>query len=431
MKLIAKTFAGLEEILAGELTQLGAEQITIGNRMVTFKGDKELMYKANFCLRTAVRILKPIATFHARNADDIYEAVKRLPWEKYMDNDWTFIVDDVVFSTEFRHSKFAAYRVKDAICDYFTEQTGKRPNIRMTNPDLRINLHISECDVTISLDSSGESLHHRGYKTHNVAAPLNEVLAAGIVMLSGWNADTDFIDPMCGSGTIAIEAALIAKNIYPGLFRKEFAFEHWKDFDSTLLEDIYNDDSAEKEFKHHIYGYDINHYAVDIAQENVKNASVNDIVTIKQRDVRDFQSPKQPSIIITNPPYGERITSENILSLYKDIGTVLKQRFVGGDAWILSYHEECFAQIGFRPSTRIALYNGPLACELRKYQVFEGKLSDRRREGLDIKTAQEREQNKHFKANKELKSREKKEFNNTKLSRNNYKWGDRRRKEEV
>ncbi len=400
-KLIAKTFAGLEELLANELEAIGAENIEQGNRMVTFYGDKEMLYKANFCLRTAVKVLKPIREFKANDADEVYEEVKKIDWSDYMDVDDTFIVDAVVFSEEFRHSRFAAYRVKDAIADYFREKTGKRPNVGISNPDIRINIHISENDVTISLDSSGESLHHRGYRVGTVTAPLNEVLAAAVVMLTGWDGQSDLIDPMCGSGTILIEAALLARNIYPGVFRKEFAFERWKDFDPDLLDTIYNDDSHERAFTHKIYGYDINRRAVSVAQENAKSAGVADIVEIVQQDFRDFTKPAEPAIIITNPPYGERITTDDILGLYEDIGRTLKHSFVGGDAWILSLHEECFARIGFRPSTRIMLYNGALECELRKYQVFEGKLRERREEGMDIKSDADRERNLRFKGRKQ------------------------------
>lgn len=413
MKLIAKTFAGLEELLAKELNSIGAENVEIGNRMVSFQGDKEILYKANFCLRTAVKILMPIREFKAKDADEVYEETKKIHWENYMDEDSTFLVDAVVFSDEFRHSRFAAYRVKDAIADYFRERSGRRPNVGISNPDIRVNLHISDHDVTISLDSSGESLHHRGYRTGTVAAPLNEVLAAGIIMLTGWDGDSDFIDPMCGSGTILIEAALIAKNIYPGVFRKEFAFEHWKDFDPDLFDEIYNDDSQERDFNFHIYGYDINHHAVSIANENAKSAGVSDIVTIQQGDVRDLEPQQMPSIMVTNPPYGERITTDDILGLYADFGTVLKHSFAGGDAWVLSLHEECFAKIGFRPSTRYILYNGALECELRKYQMFEGKLSERRQEGLDIKTKEERIRNAKFKGHKQVRD------NNTSSARDN------------
>lgn len=444
MKLIAKTFAGLEELLAKELNNLGADNVEVGNRMVSFEGDKAMMYKANFCLRTAVKILMPIHEFKAKDADEVYEEVKKIHWDKYMDVDDTFLVDAVVFSEDFRHSRFAAYRVKDAIADYFREKTGKRPNVGIANPDIRINLHIAEHDVSISLDSSGESLHHRGYRTGTVAAPLNEVLAAGIIMLTGWDGESDFIDPMCGSGTLLVEAALIARNIYPGVFRKEFAFEKWKDFDPELFDEIYNDDSQEREFNHKIYGYDINRQAVATAQANAKSAGVADIVTVSQQDVRDLEPQQMPSIMVTNPPYGERITTDDILGLYADLGRVLKHSFAGGDAWILSLHEECFAKIGFRPSTRYILYNGALECELRKYQMFEGKLSERRQEGLDIKSQEERERNLKFKGHKQVKSEdrnkneEERELTDEELytmpyakfksglGRRNFKWGDRK-----
>ena len=227
IKIIAKTFQGLEEVLAKELIDLGANNVEMWRRMVAFTGDKEMLYKANFCTRTAVKVLKPIKEFKASDADEMYEVVKSIDWEQYMDVSNSFLVDSVIFSDDFRHSKFVAYRVKDAIADYWREKTGDRPNVGISNPDIRINVHIAENDVTISLDSSGESLHQRGYKTATVAAPINEVLAAGLALLSGWNGECDFIDPFCGSGTIIIEAALIALNVYPGVFRKEYAFEKW------------------------------------------------------------------------------------------------------------------------------------------------------------------------------------------------------------
>ncbi len=248
-ELIAKTFMGLEPVLAKELTGLGANDVQIGRRMVSFTGDKELMYRANFQLHTAIRILKPICHFKALSADDVYEEVKKIDWTSYMSVDKTFAVDSVVFSEEFRHSKFVSYKVKDAIVDQFREKTGKRPNISVANPDIRLNMHIAEDRCTLSLDSSGESLHRRGYRQESVEAPLNEVLAAGMILMTGWEGETDFIDPMCGSGTLPIEAALIACNMAPGLFRKEFAFEKWADFDKDLFDRIYNDDSQEREFK--------------------------------------------------------------------------------------------------------------------------------------------------------------------------------------
>ena len=407
-ELIAKTFMGLEPVLAKELTQLGANDVKIGRRMVSFTGDKEMMYRANFQLRTAIRILKPICHFKARSADDVYEEIKKIDWTEYLGIDKTFAVDAVVFSEEFRHSKFVSYKVKDAIVDQFREATGKRPNISVANPDVRLNIHIAEDLCTLSLDSSGESLHRRGYRQESVEAPLNEVLAAGMILMTGWQGDTDFIDPMCGSGTLLIEAALIAKNMAPGLFRKEYAFEKWPDFDADLFDKIYNDDSSEREFKHHVYGYDVDIKAVNTALLNIKAAGLTSDITVKQQDFKDFTQHADKSIIVTNPPYGERISTTDLLGTYKMIGERLKHQFKGNDAWVLSYREECFDQIGLKPSIKIPLYNGSLECEYRKYQLFDGKLKDFRSEGGVVKTEEEKRQmaEKHrFKKEREFKKR--------------------------
>ena len=389
-ELIAKTFMGLEPVLAKELTQMGANDIQIGRRMVSFQGNKETMYRANFQLHTAIKILKPIAHFKATCADDVYAEVMKIDWTAYLTPERTFAVDSVVFSEEFRHSKFVSYKVKDAIVDQLREKTGKRPNISVSNPDLRLHIHIADTDATLCLDSSGESLHRRGYRQDSVEAPLNEVLAAGIIMMTGWQGETDFIDPMCGSGTLLIEAALIAHNMAPGLFRKEYAFEKWPDFDADLFDSIYNDDSQEREFQHHIYGYDVDVKAVNTARLNVRAAGLTADITIEQQDFKDFIQPQEKSIIVTNPPYGERISTPNLLDTYRMIGERLKHQFCGGDAWILSYREECFEQIGLKPSVKIPLYNGSLECELRKYQMFDGKLKEFRSEGGDVKSEEDR-----------------------------------------
>lgn len=375
-ELIAKTFQGLEEILAKELTNLGANDIQIGRRMVSFTGDKEMMYKANFCLRTAIRILKPIHHFKAKDADQVYEQIKAIHWEDYLSNDKSFAVDAVVFSDEFRHSKFVAYRVKDAIVDYFKEKTGNRPSVHINNPDVSLNIHIAQDKCTLSLDSSGESLHRRGYRQEAVEAPLNEVLAAGMILMTGWEGECDLIDPMCGSGTIPIEAALIARNIAPGVFRKEFAFEKWTDFDQKMFDNIYNDDSQEKEFTHKIYGYDNSPKANETAIHNVKAAGISKDIILKIQPFQQFEAPKEKAILITNPPYGERISTNNLLGLYQMIGERLKHAFQGSDAYILSYREECFEQIGLKPSQKIPLYNGSLECEFRKYEIFGGKYKE-------------------------------------------------------
>ena len=390
-ELIAKTFQGLEEVLAQELTELGADNIEIGRRMVSFTGDKEMMYRANFCLRTAIRILKPIKHFTAQNADEVYDAVRSIEWTDFLNNTDSFAVDAVVFSETFRHSKFVAYKVKDAIVDYFRERTGNRPSVRINNPDLAINIHIAENQCTLSLDSSGESLHRRGYRQEQVEAPLNEVLAAGMILMTGWRGECDLIDPMCGSGTIPIEAALIARNIAPGVFRKEFGFEKWKDFDQELFDNIYNDDSKEREFTHKIYGYDNNPKANEIATHNVKAAGVSKDVVLRIQPFQQFEQPTEKSIIITNPPYGERISANDLLGLYQMIGERLKHAFVGNDAWILSYRDECFDQIGLKPSVKVPLFNGALECQFRKYQIFDGKYKEFRteHEGEEFKPKRE------------------------------------------
>ena len=372
-ELVAKTFQGLEEVLAKELTELGASDIEIGNRMVAFTGDKAMLYKANFCLRTAIRILKPIKHFKAQTADEVYDNVKAINWEEYLDAEKSFAVDAVVFSNEFRHSKFVAYKVKDAIVDYFRDKTGERPSVRLNNPDVLLNIHIAEDRCTLSLDSSGESLHRRGYRQEAVEAPLNEVLAAGMILMTGWRGECDLIDPMCGSGTIPIEAALIARNIAPGVFRKEFAFEKWNDYDQELFDSIYNDESNEREFTHKIYGYDNNPKANEIAIRNVKAAGLSKDIELKIQAFQQFEQPTEKSIIVTNPPYGERISTDDLLGLYQMIGERLKHAFTGKDAWILSYRDECFDQIGLKPSVKIPLYNGALECQFRKYQLFDGK----------------------------------------------------------
>ena len=390
-ELVAKTFHGLEEVLAKELTELGASNIEIGNRMVAFTGDKALMYKANFCLRTAIRILKPIKHFQAKTADEVYDNVKAIAWENYLDNTKSFAIDAVVFSNEFRHSKFVAYKVKDAIVDYFRDTTGERPSVRINNPDVLLNIHIAEDRCTLSLDSSGESLHRRGYRQEAVEAPLNEVLAAGMILMTGWKGECDLIDPMCGSGTIPIEAALIARNIAPGVFRKEFAFEKWVDFDQDLFDSIYNDDSGEREFNHKIYGYDNNPKANEIATHNVKAAGLSKEIVLKLQPFQQFEQPKEKSIIVTNPPYGERISTNDLLGLCAMIGERLKHAFAGNDAWILSYRDECFDQIGLKPSDKIELYNGALECQFRKYQLFDGKYKAFRQENDGKEFKQRRE----------------------------------------
>lgn len=385
MELIAKTFQGLEGVLADELRELGAADVTLGTRMVSFKGDKELLYRANFCCRTALRILKPIHTFHAVDADELYDQAKQFNWEQLLSPDKTFAIDSTVYSDEFRHSRFVTYRVKDAIADYFTERCGKRPSIRLTGADILLNVHIYNNRVTLSLDSSGESLHKRGYRVEQTEAPINEVLAAGLICLTGWHGECDLIDPMCGSGTFLIEAALIARNINPGVFRNHFAFENWPDFDRELLDKIYNDDSGEREFEHKIYGSDMSPRAIAIAQRNIKSAGVGKDIDLKVMPVQDYTEAPEGGMLITNPPYGERIGADDMNALYDAIGEKLKNVFHGYHAWVIGMKSEFFDKIGLKASTKIPMLNGALECEFREYVIFDGTYAEFRKQGRALR----------------------------------------------
>jgi len=375
-EMIAKTFRGLEEVLATELVNIGANNVQIQRRAVSFTGDKALMYKANLCSRTASRILKPILAFDASNPDEVYDQIKKINWDEYMTVDSTFAIDSTIFSDEFRHSKFVAYRVKDAIADWFMEKYEKRPSVRLDSPQVMINIHIAERKCTLSLDSSGDSLHKRGYRVAQTEAPLNEALAAGMLLMADWKGQSNFVDPMCGSGTLLIEAALIALNIPPGIYRSSFAFEKWKDFDEELFDTLYNDDSYERPFNFKIYGSDNSPRAIKIAEQNVKSTGLSKYIELQVMPVQKLEAPAENCLIVTNPPYGERITSDDIYGLYASLGTTVKHKFAGSTAWVISSHEECLDKIGLKPTEKIRLLNGSLDCWYCRYDIFSGKRND-------------------------------------------------------
>lgn len=389
--MLAKTFKGLEEVLAKELIELGANDVQLERRAVSFRGDKVLLYRANLCLRTASRILVPIveATLTPKKKniapeDLLYEAVKRVEWSRYMSVENTFAIDVTVYSDTFRNSRFVTYRVKDAIADYWMEHADKRPSVAVEAPDILINVHIAKEHLTLSLDSSGESLHKRGYRVANTEAPINEALAAGMLLMAGWKGQSDFYDPMCGSGTLLIEAALIARNIAPGVFRQAFAFEKWPDFDAELWSDIYNDDSQEREFTHKIYGSDASFYAIQQAAKNIKSAGVQKDVELKQIRMEEIKisnlqsSISNPSpLVMLNPPYGERLKSNKEMEdLYSAIGSTLKHQFAGATAWIISSNDAAMKCIGLKPSRKVRLLNGELDCQFNRYDLFQGKRKD-------------------------------------------------------
>ena len=375
-QMLAKTFKGLESVLAKELIELGANNVQIERRAVSFTGDKRMLYTANFCLRTASRVLVPIANFKAKKTDDIYEQVKQLDWAQYMTAKTSFLIDATVYSDLFRHSQFVTYRVKDAIVDWWMEHGWVRPSVQLTNPDMYLNVHIAGDVVTLSLDSSGESLHKRGYRVANTQAPINEALAADMLLLAGWDGQSDFYDPMCGSGTLLIEAALIARNIAPGIYRKGFAFEKWANFDADLFEDIYSDDSRERDFEHKIYGSDAGFYAVQAATKNVQSANLQRDIEVRQIRVEELRladTNTENALVMINPPYGERLSQDkNVLRLYQDMGTALKHQFSGATAWIISSNEEALKCVGLRPAKKIHLVNGDLECLFNKYELFKG-----------------------------------------------------------
>lgn len=372
-QMLAKTFKSLEGILAQEIINLGGKDVKIERRAVSFRGDKELLYKANLHLRTASRVLKPIANFKIKSTDDFYDKVKSINWSELMNSNATFSIDSTVYSDIFTHSKFITYRAKDAIVDYFVERENKRPNVSITNPQFVYNVHIAQDEVTISLDSSGESLHKRGYRAKDTEAPLNEALAAGMILLTDWRGQKDFIDPMCGSGTLLIEAALIALNIPPGIFRGSFAFEKWKDFDDDLFQTLYQDDSNEKDFNHKIYGYDISPSAVQIAIQNVKSAGLSKYIEISKSSIQELNPETKNATLVCNPPYGERIVSDDIFKLYQAMGTFIKHKMTGNKAWVISSNFDAMRNIGLKPSQKIELMNGALDCLFCEYEVFEGK----------------------------------------------------------
>ncbi len=372
-KMVAKTLFGLEEVLAKELQQLGAQQVEPGVRMVSFVGDKGFMYKANLALRTALKILKPIHSFRAWNDRALYSGIQSIDWSKYLTVNQTFVVDVTLSGEQFTHSQFVALKTKDAIVDQFRDKYGKRPDIDKLHPDLRINIHIFNDQCSVALDTSGNSLHHRGYRSATNIAPINEVLAAGMLLLSGWDGSTHFLDPMCGSGTILAEAAMIACNIPANINRKEFAFEKWQDWDNDLFDTVTNSlMNKTREFHYTIKGYDKAPSAVMKAKDNIKNANLEDYVTISQENFFDTNKATEgPLHMVFNPPYGERLDI-NLERFYREIGDTLKQGYPNTNAWFITGNLEALKFVGLKPSRKIKLFNGKLEARLVKYEMYDG-----------------------------------------------------------
>lgn len=379
-RMVAKTLFGFEEILAKELRNLGASNVVEGTRNVAFDGDIGFMYKANLCLRTAIKIIKPIHSFQVRDEKDLYRKIYNLDWAEYLSVEDTFAIDSTVNSEQFTHSLYVSQKTKDAIVDKFRDTDGDRPNVDVKQPDLRINIHIHNNTCNVSLDSSGNSLHHRGYRISTNIAPINEVLAAGLLLLSGWDGQCDFLDPMCGSGTMLTEAAMIACNIPANINRKGFAFEKWPDFDAELYEKIV-DSSLKKtrEFNYKIVGYDKAPSAIRKAQENIENANLDDYITVKRENFFKTEKQSEGSLhICFNPPYGERLDRSDLDSdfdveeFYSDIGDTLKRSYPGTSAWFITSNLQALKFVGLRPSRKIKVFNSHLESRLVQYVMYEG-----------------------------------------------------------
>ncbi|HTX88104.1 MAG TPA: THUMP domain-containing protein [Bacteroidales bacterium] len=369
--LVAKTVPGLEQSVADELLQMGAGKIKLLNRAVSFEGDTGLMYRANYCSRTALRILKPILEFEVENQEKLYEALRAYRWEDLFGPQFTFAIDSVVHESVFTHSQFVSQRSKDAIVDRLREVWGRRPSVDLDEPDLRLNVHIQKKNCTVSLDSSGGSLHKRGYRKTTGPAPLNEVLAAGMVLLSGWDKRSLFMDPMCGSGTLLIEAAMMTKNIPAGFFRKDFGFTHWNDFDAELWHGIKEKaDAAVTESKAVILGSDRSPQAIRQSTENLRFAKLQDDIRLQVSELEALKPPEEKGWVVTNPPYDERMQVDDLIAFYKKIGDVFKKKFTGYQAWVISSDLKALKFIGLHPSRKIILYNGPLECRFVKFELY-------------------------------------------------------------
>lgn len=368
-QLVATTYAGLEGVLAEELLALQADDVQPARRAVYFSGNLETLYRANYSLRTALKVLLTIKEFKVLRVDDLYHQAFKIKWEDYFDSTKTFAVQSVVFSDLFDNSMFASLKLKDAIVDRFRKAGLSRPSIDAKNPQVLVNLHIANNVCTVSLDSSGESLHKRGYRTGRHEAPISEVLAAGMLRLAGWKADEALLDPMCGSGTILIEAAMMAKNVRPGELGRSYSFQYWRNYNPQLFEQL-GKASDHRDFKFKLYGSDVSRAYVDVASKQAEKAQVDDSVILRVADFKTLEKKPDCNFMIFNPPYGERLQSGDD-AFYQMVGERLKHQFQGANVWMIST-AECLKSIGLRPAQKIPLINGSIPCSFRKYEMYQG-----------------------------------------------------------
>lgn len=379
--MVAKTQFGLEELLAAELQALGATEVEAHNRAVSFSGDLSTMYHANLSLRTALKVLVPIHKFYAINEDKLYKGIQEIEWDKYLTKDGTLAINTSLRSDFFSHSHYVSLKCKDAIVDQFRDKYGIRPSVDLDQPDLSIDIHIHDDEVSVALNSSGASLHRRGYRTDSTLAPINEVLAAGMIMLTGWNGEGNYYDPMCGSGTLLIEAAMIAKNMPPNLYRERFGFESWRNFDKGIFESVKA--TAIKNMrpsKASIAGSDKTFKAIEITRENAERAHVAEDITVSNKRFEEAKGSEGGGLMIINPPYGERLPIEEIGAFYKLMGDIMKKEFNGYDVWVISSNIPALKKVGLAPSKRIPLFNGALECRYHKFEIYRGTRDKRKLE---------------------------------------------------
>lgn len=375
-KMIAKTMMGLEEILADELRECGATEIELLNRAVAFEGDMKVLYRANYTCRTALAILKPFAEFEASNEQELYDQVYQIKWEKIMDVDGTFMIDSTTTGEVFTHSYYAALKTKDAIVDRFRRNFGRRPSIDTENAQFKFNLHIADTHVTLLMNSSGESLHKRGYRQAVGIAPINEVLAAGMIKLSGWKCDCNFYDPMCGSGTLVIEAAMLANNIPAQYYRSDFAFKRWKEFNLGVWKSVKAEEDRKigaGDFDHEIWGNDIDLTVLEQAEKNLEYTKLHKDVMLFHGSFENQEPPEGRTMIVTNPPYGERIKIDDLNAMYTQLGDTFKRLYGERcDVWLITSDFEAMKHIGLKPSKKIPLLNGSLDCRFLHFELYEG-----------------------------------------------------------
>ena len=371
---VAKTFAGLENVLAEELTQLGAKDVRTVKRAVEFSGDLELLYKANLWCRTAINFMQLIKSFEVKEQQDLYDGLRKIKWEQYFDQSKTIAVKAVIFDTVFDNSHFVELRSKDAVVDHFSEKFGSRPNVDTRDPDIKISIHLSKNICKVSLDSSGAQLFKRNYRRSGGEAPLNEVLAAGLIKLSGWDKKSPLIDPMCGSGTIPIEASFMAQNIPAGTLRKSFGFQNWNGYDAKLFEQIKNEAKSKQKplDKIIIEGHDISGRNIGIARQNTMQAGLLGTIHLQRNDFFSHNPVHKSGTLIINPPYGKRIKKDDMIDFFKKIGDTLKTKYDGYSAWIISEDSFPLKFIGLKPSSKISVYNGPIECSYMKFEVYKG-----------------------------------------------------------